>query len=79
VPVTLSRHKVSTDRARELFKPFENEESFLVSIKKLESFGFEPFCGQRHNKDSFKLFWLMSLSTESQSQEAILCFFLEKN
>ena len=41
---TLSSHNLPYDRARELFKPFEEAESLLASIlKNPGTFGFEFF------------------------------------
>jgi len=52
------RHNSSDDRAREVFKPSKDAESLLVRIKKtLGSYGFEFFCGLRHNRGRFRFFW----------------------
>jgi len=40
----ISGHISPAAKARELFKPSKQPESLLVSIKKLESFGFRVFC-----------------------------------
>lgn len=69
-------HNSLADRAREMFKPFKNAVSLVVSIfLKMWSFGMELFWGWRHNCGMLRVFWIMSSQSEKNSR---INFFLSK-
>jgi len=50
-------HNSPSDRAREEFKPLKMRKVFYFRlIRKLGSFGFEFFCGLRHDRGRFRYF-----------------------
>jgi len=46
-----------------------------IRYKILENFGFEFFCGRRHNEDRFMPFWPTLSDPGTQPQEGDFCLF----